>query len=136
MSAHDLSPKCPSSILSPLVNDSKNFFHIFISCVYMFSTEEANIPHVVGFLVGLDVVGFVVGVDVVVLRRGGGVDIGCHDWSLLSKHRTEHFDHILKMSNPEVLVIKKWLLLEGFGWARVVWKMVSIHTESRSCQCG
>jgi hypothetical protein len=31
----------------------------------MFSTEEANIPHVVGFLVGLDVVGFVVGVDVV-----------------------------------------------------------------------
>jgi hypothetical protein len=83
-------------------------------------------------------------------RRGGGEDIGCHNWSLLSKHRTEHYDgvllfesaditiklHILKMSIPEVLVIKKWLLLEGFGWARVVWKMVSIHIESRSCQCG
>jgi hypothetical protein len=51
-----------------------------------------------------------------VLRRGGGVDIGCHDWSLLSKHRTEHdgvllFEladviiklHILKMTIPEVL---------------------------------
>ena len=49
-------------------------------------------------------------------RRGGGVDIGCHDWSLLSKRRTEHFDgvllelmdviiklHILKMTIPEVL---------------------------------
>jgi hypothetical protein len=25
-----------------------------------------------------------------VLRRGGGEDIGCHDWSLLSKHRPGH----------------------------------------------
>ena len=72
------------------------------------------------------------------------MDIGCHDWSLLSKRRTEHFDgvllelvdviikpHILKMNLPEVLLeefvglnisstIKKWSLLEGFGWARVV----------------
>jgi len=37
-------------------------------------------------------------------RRGGGEDIGCHDWSLLSKHRPEHFDGVLLFELADVII--------------------------------